>query len=426
MNILFILQYVPFPLNSGGNQAVFNMIDKARILHNVSILVDTRHEEAQKALEQLRKIWDNVTFYPYQKKELENKPKTLKFWLCEYLQKSFTRKVKRQIRKYQKFDFVRDNSCLNQPYPSFSDGYKNFVYQVSRKGFDAIQVEFYESMPLIYLLPKDACKIYIQHEIRYIRNKNEMDLFKQQTTTDFYTWNLLKDMELSALRHYNYVVALTEIDKKKMLADDNNLNIFVSPAVVKLSKKKFSYTQPAKELVFVGSGDHFPNADGVMWFCQEVLPLLKQKVNDIKLNVVGKWNEFLQRDLTAIEPSLNFTGYVEDLESYMNGKISIVPIRIGSGMRMKLLDSVNSASPIVTTSKGCEGLPFADNETCFIADTASDFSDAIIRMLNNEDNIQKKFVDNAFANISSIIDADKQVQKRMSLYEEIEKQRKKK
>lgn len=442
MNILFILQYVPYPVNSGGNQATFNMIDKARRQHHVSVLFNIANGGSEAALQQLRPIWSNVTFYTYQEPEVKPMPKptSLAFRICEYFQKMFTRKVNRKIRKYhasinkadkseigkenkETDDFVRLNSCLNHPYPSFTDGYKNFVYQVSRKGFDAIQIEFFECIPLVYLLPENVCKIYVQHEIRYIRNKNELDLFKQQTTADFYLWRVLKDMELSALRHYDYVVALTEIDKQLMLADDKDLNIFVSPAVVRLSDNKFSCTQTATELVFVGSGEHFPNADGVMWFCQEVLPLLKQKSNDIKVNIVGKWSQAQQQDLTAIEPSLNFTGYVDDLESYMNGKISIVPIRIGSGMRMKLLDSVISASPIVTTSKGCEGLPFANGETCLIADTPSDFANAIEQMLNNENNIQKTFVDNAFSNISSIIDANQQIQRRMSLYQEIEKQR---
>lgn len=435
MNLLFILQYVPYPLNSGGNQATFNMIDKVRLQHNVSVLFKIDNSESEAALQQLRSIWNNVTFYPYQENKQAapqtstNKPTSLSFRLCEYFQKSFTRKVNRRIRKYSANnankgmgDFVRANSCLNDAYPSFSEGYKDFVYQVSRKGFDAIQVEFYESMPLVYLLPEDVAKIYVQHEIRYIRNKNELDLFKQQHPEDIYRWHLLKDMELSALAHYNYVVALTEIDKNLMLEDENRLHIFVSPAVIKPADKKFSYTQAATELVFVGSGAHFPNADGVMWFCQEVLPVLKKAGKDIKVNIVGKWKEDLQKVLTDIEPSLNFTGYVEDLEGYMNGKISIVPIRIGSGMRMKLLDSISSASPIVTTSKGCEGLPFKDGDTCFIADTATDFAHAIIRMLDNKENIQKRFVENAFSTISSIIDPDQQIQKRLSLYKKIEEQ----
>ena len=431
MKILFILQYVPYPLNSGGNQATFNMIDKIREEHDVSILCNINNEESANALEELREVWKDVTFFPYveQKQETEPvaTPTTLSFRICNYLRKSFTRKVNRKLRKFQAQlateepgDFVRKNSCLNQDYPTFSEGYKQHVYEISRKGFDAIQVEFYESLPLVYLLPAEVTKIYVQHEIRYIRNRNELDLFEQPTPDDFYRWNLLKDMELMALSHYNYIVALTETDKALMLSSKKDLNIYVSPAVVKLPDTQYSFTHAGKELVFVGSGEHFPNADGMMWFSKEVLPLIKKKCN-VKVNIVGKWREQLQAELLKVEPSLHFTGYVEDLDAFINGKISIVPIRIGSGMRMKLLDSILAASSIITTSKGCEGLPFTDGETCFIADKPADFAHAVIQMLENPDNIQKTFVENAFQKISCIIDAKQQIQKRHNLYREIEK-----
>lgn len=431
MKILFILQYVPYPLNSGGNQATFNMIDKIREEHDVSILCKIDNEESTKALEQLREVWKDVTFFPYveQKQETEPAavPTTLSFRICDYIRKSFTRKVNRKLRKFhaqskteKSRDFVRKNSCLNQDYPTFSKGYKQHVYAISRKGFDTIQVEFYESLPLVYLLPAEVTKIYVQHEIRYIRNKNELDLFEQPTPDDFYRWNLLKDMELIALSHYDYIVALTDTDKALMQASQKDLNIYVSPAVVKLPDTQYSFDNVGQELVFVGSGEHFPNADGMMWFCKEVLPLIKKK-RDVKVNIVGKWREQLQEEMLKVEPSLHFTGYVEDLDAFMNGKISIVPIRIGSGMRMKLLDSILAASPIITTSKGCEGLPFTNGETCFIANKPADFAHAVIQMLDNPGNIQKTFVGNAFKKISNIIDAKQQIQKRLNLYKVIEK-----
>lgn len=285
-------------------------------------------------------------------------------------------------------------------------------------GFDAIQIEFYESMPLVYLLPSDITKIYVQHEIRYVRNQNELDLFKQQTPADIYQWNLLKDLELKALSHYNHIISLTETDKQQMLSEDKKLNIYVSPAVVKRPQKKFTFTPTNTELVFIGSGAHFPNVDGMMWFCQEVMPLIKIKQKKIKVNVVGKWNKKLRKQLLNIEPSIHFTGFVEDLESYINGKVSIVPIRIGSGMRMKLLDSIIAASPIVTTSKGCEGLPFKDRECCLISDTPTYFANSIIELLENA-NMQKALVENAFDSISNIIDEDRQIKRRLQLYREI-------
>lgn len=426
MKILFILQYVPYPLNCGGNQGVFNMIDKIRKEHEVSIAFYIDNKESLEAQEQLRNIWDDITFYPFFKKEKKEKeeneytPNTISFRICNYLQKSFTRKVNRRIRKHcvETSDFIRANSCLNNEFPTFEEGYKEHIYQIARKGFDIIQVEFYESLPLVYLLPENVTKIFVQHEIRYVRNKNEMDLFKKQTAEDIYRWNLLKDMELKALSHYDNVVALTENDKVMMHHEDPSLNIYVSPLVISQPTHKFTYRQPAKELVFVGSGDHFPNADGLLWFCQEVMPLIRRQC-DVKVNIVGKWREKEKTAMLTAEPSLNFTGYIDDLGKFLNGKISVVPIRIGSGMRMKLLDSAIAASPVVTTSKGCEGLPFASGKNCLIADTPSEFADAVVKMIGNQDNIQEMFVRNAMEEIPSIVDANRQIQRRLELYNEI-------
>lgn len=431
MKILFILPYVPYPLNSGGNQATFNMIDKIRNEHDVSILFYINNVENANALKQLHEVWKDVTFFPYVELQQEAEPTavltTLSFRICNYLRKSFTRKVNRKLRKFyaqskaeESDDFVRKNSCLYQNYPTFSEGYKQYVYEISRKGFDTVQVEFYESLPLVYLLPAEVTKIYVQHEIRYIRSKNELDLFKQQTPEDLYRWNLLKDMELMALSHYDYIVALTEIDKTLMLASQKDLNIYVSPAVIKLPDTKYSFDHVGQELVFVGSGEHFPNVDGMMWFCKEVLPLIKKKCN-IKVNIVGKWKEELQKKMLKNEPSLYFTGYIEDLNKFMNGKISIVPIRIGSGMRIKLLDSVWAASPIVTTSKGCEGLPFVDGKNCLIANSAQDFANAIMRMLGNKDDMQKKLTESSAKTISGIIDTAQLIEQRMKIYRNIKK-----
>ena len=66
MRILFILPYIPYPLNSGGNQAVFNMIDRARGVYDISVLFNIRDEAGKHALDALKKVWGDVAFYAYE------------------------------------------------------------------------------------------------------------------------------------------------------------------------------------------------------------------------------------------------------------------------------------------------------------------------------------------------------------------------
>lgn len=435
MKILFILQYIPYPLNSGGNQATYNMINAIKREHEVSILLNLNEPEQDKAINELMQIWDDVRFFCYkvQHTKEEETPNTISYKLFRSIYRSMERKMNRRIRKFShtiknETDFVRSHTTLYHELPIINSPreFHEFVYQTSRIGFDMIQVEFYESLPLIYLLPEDCIKVYVQHEIRYIRNENEMKLIKEQKSTDILQWKMQKDLELAALSHYNKIIALTEIDKELMLKENPHLNIYVSPATIfHQETSKTMRGDSTNELVFIGSGDHFPNADGMMWLCQEILPILKEKGINFKIYVTGKWRKEIKDTLLSIEQNLTFTGFVKDLSSFIQGKISIIPIRIGSGMRMKLLDSVYAISPIITTSKGCEGLPFKNQEDCLIADTATEFANHIETLIGNKE-LQENLSTKALRKFNAEYNNDELLQKRLNFYKKIQQELNKK
>ncbi|MBQ9077192.1 MAG: glycosyltransferase family 4 protein [Muribaculaceae bacterium] len=426
MKILFILQYIPYPLDSGGNQAMFNMIDKIREHHEVSLLIYIRTKADEVNISMLRNIWDNVTFYTHKDKEIIG-PTSCTYKLLKYIQQSFTRKVNRRYRKWElqqgsrNFDdiFVRNNSCLFNNFIEFSKEYGEYVYQISRKGFDIIQVEFFESLPLIYLLPENTTNVFVHHEIRFVRTENILKVLHENTPNDILQRDMLKDLEIRALSRYDKIIVLTETDRQILLNENPNLDIYVSPAVVKFTNDKYlKFGNPSNELVFIGGGWHFPNVDGLLWFCRDVIPVLSSKIDNIKLNIVGKWPDMHKEHVKKIFPQANFVGFVDDLNAYSNGKISIVPIRIGSGMRMKILDSIVSCSPIVTTTKGMEGLPLNNGEDCYITDVAEDFADAIMTLIKNPE-LQNRFVENAQNKLNIMLNFQELQQKRIDFYSKI-------
>lgn len=441
MKILFILQYVPYPLNSGGNQAMFNMLDYIRNFHDISVLFYLKSKQEEDALTQLRKIWKNVQFYSYTAEYLHSRPKqekgkqplpnTLSFRLLHYIHQSTGRKLNRRIRKYkrkhihvneQNIDFVRQHSCIFNEIPALNlpKHFKNYVYEISRKGFDIIQTEFYECLSLVYLLPENVIKVFVQHEIRFVRNHNEMELFQKQFPEDIFRYQLHKDFELKALSRYDKVIALTDTDKQIMQPEIPDTEIYVSPAAVTLPATQFDFKSQATELVFIGSGFHFPNADGVMWFCTEVMPLLHAKGIHTKLYVMGNWEQEIRTKLQNASEDICFTGFIDDLQAFTNGKISIIPIRIGSGMRMKILDSIFSMSPIITTSKGCEGLPLVNGTDCHIADSPQAFADAICNLLNHPEQ-QEHFAACSYEKFKNMLDTHSMQEKRKWLYDEFKK-----
>lgn len=449
MNILYIIPYIPFPLNSGGNQAFFNMVNEARKVHQVSLLLRIRNDKDRENAGQLQEVWPDARLYLLDETATNAQAKTtaaeedaglsgVTAWKCrlfDSIRRSMERKIRRSTRRAlmkKKAEaiaredsvatneilgsFVREHSVLYHTIDGNEDFYE-YVYQTSRQGFDLIQIEFYEYLPLVYLLPKDVKKVFVHHELHYVRVENEMNLFDRISQADRLKYQMDFQEELSALNQYDKIVTLTEVDRKLLSVHIPSDKLYVSPALTEACKATTQQEwQPARDLVFIGGGDHFPNADGVMWLATKVLPALRQTGTNAKVYVVGKWDKVMQEQIHAFAPNIVFTGFVDNLMSFLCGKISVVPIRIGSGMRMKILDSINAGTPMVTTSKGCEGLPLRDGEHCFITDDATVFAQRIAQLMQNKD-VQKKFVEAARSQMGGQMDGSELLRRRMALYE---------
>lgn len=433
MKILYIVPYVPYPLNSGGNQAFFAITDRVRKHHDLSVLLYAHNRNDRSNIKALKKLWNDVGFYVYDEdeKKPENsneKPFANMSWrdrtscrLFLSIAQSMYRKIGRRQNRYKnkQEDMVRNWSTLFATSNDLNVDFCRYVQETAANGFDAIQIEFYEYLPLVHLLPKEVKKLFVHHEVRFIRNENELQLFSSLQPTDLILFQREKAFELSCLSAYDAVITLTETDKSILSQYLPQKNIFVSPAVINIASFEQIPFKPATELVFIGSGDHFPNADAMVWFCKEVVPALRSKMERIpQLNIVGMWRKDIAQNILSIFPLAKFTGYIEDLPSFLNGKISVVPVRIGSGMRIKILDSVFASAPLVTTTKGCEGLPMVSRENCLIADDPEGFADAIVEMLTDK-NLQEKLSNSASLARTGMLNKEELIEKRLSVYEQI-------
>ncbi len=444
MKLLYINAYVPYPLNSGGNQAFFMMADHIRKHHELSLLLFVHNGKERKYVKELETLWPDVTFYLFEPNSTQVQiqvqdayahmswftRKSCKFF--ESVRNSMQRKIERREKKYAlrqqmqshgsstqspAVDFVKQHSTLFAYNGDLTSAFCQFVYQTARLGFDTIQVEFYEYLTLGYLLPADVKKVFVHHELRFVRNNNEIQLFQHPLAADYLKLEREKAQEIAALKVYDAVITLTDIDREILSHYLPQEKLFTSPAItqaVKLEHKPFT---PAQDLIFVGGGDHFPNADAMVWFCSQVVPLLRQRLSVLPtLYVTGIWSQNLKDSIFALCPNVIFEGFIDDLSSFLNGKISIVPIRIGSGMRMKILDSIFAASPLVTTSKGCEGLPIENGRHCLIADTPETFAEALVTLLNDR-LLQEQLAHNAQKTGTPMLNDTELFQRRLSVYE---------
>jgi glycosyltransferase involved in cell wall biosynthesis len=138
-------------------------------------------------------------------------------------------------------------------------------------------------------------------------------------------------------------------------------------------------------LVYVGSLQWFPNLDAIRFFCAEVLPLIAERVPQVTLTVVGQIPGPAIEAEFARYPNVRLTGLVDDVRPIIDRSAAyVVPLRIGGGTRLKILDALSMEQTLVSTSVGCEGLELAHERELLIADQPRDFADAVVRVLGDQ------------------------------------------
>lgn len=130
-------------------------------------------------------------------------------------------------------------------------------------------------------------------------------------------------------------------------------------------------------IVFVGSMDYRPNVDAVVWFCLNVWPTVTQDLPDLRFVIVGRDPRPEVKRLARL-PNVEVTGRVDDVRPYYRDAIAtVVPLRFGSGTRIKILEAMAASVPVMSTRLGIEGLHAEPNVDFMLADDPREFAAAI-------------------------------------------------
>jgi glycosyltransferase involved in cell wall biosynthesis len=136
-------------------------------------------------------------------------------------------------------------------------------------------------------------------------------------------------------------------------------------------------------LVFTGSLTYFPNRDAMEWFSHDILPLVAKNVPQVKLRILGDPGNFstIQSPVATL---IEFAGVLRDVRPELwRSWATIVPLRHGSGTRLKILESMALGIPVISTSKGAEGLVVTHEENILIADEPVEFARQVLRLLRD-------------------------------------------
>jgi O-antigen biosynthesis protein len=188
-----------------------------------------------------------------------------------------------------------------------------------------------------------------------------------------------------------------------LLSDLQNKKIEVVSNIVEVAEPTSSFSNRAG-LLFIGSFLHPPNVDAVLFFANEIHPLIVQRLPGVKSYVIG--DKAPPPIVALADETIIVTGAVPDVRPYFESvRLSIAPIRFGAGVKGKINQSMGLGVPVVATSIAVEGMSLTDGEDVLVADDPAQFAERVIELYNSEE-IWMRLSKNGLEKTRSLYSAD--------------------
>lgn len=260
------------------------------------------------------------------------------------------------------------------------------VEALARRPYDLLVCDFLQSS-LNFSRIAGYPTLLFQHNVESVIAERHYESAQNPVMKALWRSQLAKmeRCEREACRTFTGVVAVSAVDKEILEERFDARNVFSIPTGV--DTHYFApVNEPIREhsLVFTGSMDWLPNEDAVLFFAEEILGQVKEHVPAVTVTVVGRNpSRRLLRGVSRY-PEINVVGSVPDIRPYVGRHaLYVIPLRIGSGTRIKLYEAMAMGKAVVSTSIGAEGLPVTSGEHLVLADGPADFAAAVVRLLTD-------------------------------------------
>lgn len=359
MKILFLSPTVPFPLTDGGRIRVFNLLKQIATKNDVTLLaLETQPTDAE-GVAQLQQLGIQVHLVP--------NASTLPLVSFGTLLKAF---LKRQPITVVRYDL-----------PSYRQKFKELV---ATETFDLVHYEMFHTAQFHTetLLPGLLSQQNVDSAIwRRLCSETANPFYKFA----YWTQQLaFQRYERVLSPKFDAVTCTSDIDAAVFQRHTARDAIEIIPNGVDITHYQPDFSsEVSAHLIYIGSMDWYPNEDAVGFFTDEVLPRIQERVPDVRFSIVGG-NPSARVQKLAEREGVVVTGRVPEIKPYFaEATVFVVPLRIGSGTRLKILEALAMGKAIVSTSVGAEGLDLKDGEEIFIADEPTVFADAVTRLLTD-------------------------------------------
>lgn len=198
-------------------------------------------------------------------------------------------------------------------------------------------------------------------------------------------WRRMERFESRVCRQFDHVIAVSDDDR------DFFTQRFGVPAAstvptgvdVDFFRPEAGVPRGTREIVFVGSMAWMPNQDGVLWFVREAWPRIRMECPEATLTIVGRDPSSSITRLGDGQSGITVTGRVDDVRPFLErAALTVVPLRVGGGTRLKIFEAMAMECPVVSTTVGAEGLPLQPGEHLLLAETGSALAEACLGLLH--------------------------------------------
>jgi sugar transferase (PEP-CTERM/EpsH1 system associated) len=289
---------------------------------------------------------------------------------------------------------------LISPLPYFLTKYESskmraaISEQLARRTFDVIISDFLQPTVNLPDNLSSTALVLFQHNVEAMIWKRHYEVQTNSLKKIYLKNQWLKTLnyERTVSHRFDLVIAVSKEDADTFRRDYGIENVIDVPTGVDID-----YFRPRRDgqvrpnsLVFTGSMDWLPNEDGVQYFTKEILPLVRKRIPDVVVTIVGRNPYPSLLELSERDKGVVVTGRVDDVRPYIdNASVFVVPLRIGGGTRLKIYEAMAMERAVVSTTIGAEGLPLTPGKEILIADTPEEFAESVIGLLGNREMAQE-------------------------------------
>ena len=264
---------------------------------------------------------------------------------------------------------------------------KKLIDILKKESFDIVQIEMLYMSPYLEIIRKySKAKVVLRaHNIEHIIWKRvaieETNLPKKLYLR--HLANTLEKYERMVLSQYDGIIPIT---RKDSMFFSNETDVPVEPISFGVDFKKIPFHSdivPEHALFHIGSMNWIPNIEGVKWFLNDVWPEVSKQFPGLNIYFAGRETPDWLKNIEL--KNVNVLGEVPDAYEFMESKtISVAPLFSGSGIRIKIIDSMAMGKAVISTSIGAEGINYTNGKNILIADTAKEFVKAIKKLYKDK------------------------------------------